>query len=35
VATKNGMKLLKITIEDGDKVGIYGISREDWVHLNA
>ena len=35
VATKNGMKLLKSTIEDGDEVGIYGISREDWVHLNA
>jgi hypothetical protein len=29
------MKLLKSTIEDGDEVGIYGISREDWVHLNA
>jgi RimJ/RimL family protein N-acetyltransferase len=33
VATKNGMKFLKRTVEDGDIVDVYSISKVEWLNL--
>jgi RimJ/RimL family protein N-acetyltransferase len=33
VATKNGMKFLKRTVEEGDIVDVYSISKVEWLNL--
>lgn len=35
VAMKNGMKFLKRTVEQGDEVNVYVISRDEWLRLRG